>query len=372
MGQGPVRFLLVGGFLGAGKTTAVARLARMYRDRGLKVGIITNDQTDNLVDTLSLRAQGFEVGEVAGACFCCNFDVLTRSARQLVAQGRPDVILAEPVGSCTDLVATVVRPLMKLFGGEFEVGRFCVLLKPEYGKLVLQGDPETLRSGTSYIFGKQLEEADIIALNKVDAFTEEDLERLSDLARTANPGATLLPISARTGDGFESLLELLETTSGVGEKGLEVDYDRYADGEAELGWLNAVARVSGEEPFSLDGLVLSVVQRIGERVSAEGSPVAHLKASGSSGPLQAVANLVDGRGKTLLSIAAGGDVESAEITINARVAIDPEVLSDVVREALVEACDDLSLGVDIRDLRSFRPGRPVPIHRMASLADTIG
>ncbi len=35
------RFLMVGGFLGAGKTTAIARLARHYMDQGLKVGIVT-------------------------------------------------------------------------------------------------------------------------------------------------------------------------------------------------------------------------------------------------------------------------------------------------------------------------------------------
>src|SRR5688500_9434733 len=56
-----LRFVLVGGFLGAGKTTAVARLARHYAARGLRVGLVTNDQADDLVDTNSLRSQGFPV-----------------------------------------------------------------------------------------------------------------------------------------------------------------------------------------------------------------------------------------------------------------------------------------------------------------------
>src|ERR1044072_2333929 len=105
-----IRFVMVGGFLGAGKTTTIARLAKIYQDRGEKVGIVTNDQATDLVDSNSLRSQGYDVGEVPGACFCCNFNKLTETVGQLEKSARPDVILAEPVGSCTDLAATVVPP----------------------------------------------------------------------------------------------------------------------------------------------------------------------------------------------------------------------------------------------------------------------
>src|SRR5205085_10547520 len=111
-----LRFVMVGGFLGAGKTTTLARLARFHVGRGHKVGLVTNDQAQDLVDTTSLRAQGFPVEEVPGACFCCRFDDLVNKVEQLESSQRPDVILAEPVGSCTDLVATVVQPLKDLYG----------------------------------------------------------------------------------------------------------------------------------------------------------------------------------------------------------------------------------------------------------------
>src|SRR5688572_24709719 len=106
-----IRFVMVGGFLGAGKTTTIAKLARHYMSQGKRVGIVTNDQASDLVDTNSLRSQGFEVGEVAGSCFCCNFNELVNTIGRVGIANRPDVILAEPVGSCTDLVATVVQPL---------------------------------------------------------------------------------------------------------------------------------------------------------------------------------------------------------------------------------------------------------------------
>ena len=60
---------MIGGFLGAGKTTTLVRLARDYVEQGYRVGIVTNDQADNLVDTHLFRAEGFPVQEVPGACF---------------------------------------------------------------------------------------------------------------------------------------------------------------------------------------------------------------------------------------------------------------------------------------------------------------
>src|SRR5947208_17022151 len=159
---------MIGGFLGAGKTTTVARLARHYWYRGQRVGLVTNDQAQELVDTNSLRAQGFPVEEVAGACFCCRFDDLVGQVGRLQQNERPDVILAEPVGSCTDLVATVVQPLRDLYGDRFEVAPYPVLFKPSHGLKILRGEGGGFSAKAAYIFRKQLEEADAIVVNRID------------------------------------------------------------------------------------------------------------------------------------------------------------------------------------------------------------
>src|SRR5262245_12796053 len=152
-----LRFIMIGGFLGAGKTTTLGRLARFYQQRGQKVGIVTNDQAQDLVDTTSLRSQGFAVEEVAGACFCCRFDDLVGQVGKLEAHDRPEVILAEPVGSCTDLVATVVQPLRDLYGLRFEVAPYAVLFKPSHGLKILKGDGGSgFSPKAAYIFRKQL------------------------------------------------------------------------------------------------------------------------------------------------------------------------------------------------------------------------
>jgi hypothetical protein len=40
--------------------------------------------------------------------FCCQFNSLVDAAKRLTAASRPEVFIAEPVGSCTDLIAMVI------------------------------------------------------------------------------------------------------------------------------------------------------------------------------------------------------------------------------------------------------------------------
>ena len=64
--QKPVRVIFTGGFLGAGKTTALGAIARRLLQRGLTDGLVTNDQAANLVDTAIVKELGVPVAEVAG------------------------------------------------------------------------------------------------------------------------------------------------------------------------------------------------------------------------------------------------------------------------------------------------------------------
>src|SRR2546428_12832184 len=110
---------MIGGCLGAGKTTCVVRLAQHLTDQGLKVGLITNDQGSELVDTAMLRSRGFATEEIPGGCFCCRFNSLVDAARKLAVATRPDAFIAEPAGSCTDLVGTVTYPLGRILRANF-------------------------------------------------------------------------------------------------------------------------------------------------------------------------------------------------------------------------------------------------------------
>ena len=58
----PVKLIFCGGFLGSGKTTALAALAKRLIQRGMRVGFITNDQSENLVDTIIVRQMLTDLG----------------------------------------------------------------------------------------------------------------------------------------------------------------------------------------------------------------------------------------------------------------------------------------------------------------------
>lgn len=245
--------ILVGGFLGAGKTTWLARAGLALQERGLSAGLITNDQAGQLVDTKQLADGGFRVEEVTGGCFCCRFEDLVSAAERLAEPGMPDVVLGEPVGSCTDLAATVLRPVRKYFP--------------------------------------------------------------------------------------------------------------YAEGEAEMGWLNASMVVEGSLP---DWRVWceSLLGEIGRQCEARHAGIGHVKLFLLSAGGSVVGNLTSGSTPPLVLV--HGDPSAApqaRLILNARACLAPEEL-----KALVEAAWTTQLGhgltVVVENLECFRPGRPKPQHRL--------
>jgi Ni2+-binding GTPase involved in maturation of urease and hydrogenase len=358
-----VRFVMVGGFLGAGKTTTLARLARHYQGQGLKVGLVTNDQAQDLVDTNSLRSQGFSVQEVPGACFCCKFDELMEKVQSLQEGEHPDVILTEPVGSCTDLVATVVQPLKDLYGDRFRVAPYAVIFKPSHGLRILRNEADAgFSPKAAYIFRKQLEEADAILLNRMDELTPAEAEELAGLVAEQYPGTPVLRVSAKTGQGFDAVTELLAQDGGFGRKILDIDYDVYAEGEAEMGWLNSSVHVTAAAPFALDDLLLDVVKRL----SGLAGEVAHLKVIGLGEASFGVANLVASGVAPELSLASRSQVREVDVIVNARVAMDPTELERAVAAAVKAACAARQATPEFRKAQSLRPGRPTPTHRYAA------
>src|SRR5207245_1233132 len=152
----------------------------------------------------------------------CKFNDLLAKVESLETATRPDVILAEPVGSCTDLVATVVQPLKDLYGDRFSVAPYAVIFKPSHGLKILRNEAGAgFSSKAGYIFRKQLEEADVILLNRIDEMPLESIEELEHLVTSQYPGTALLRVSAKTGQGFAALTEMLDQPGDFGRKILD-------------------------------------------------------------------------------------------------------------------------------------------------------
>jgi G3E family GTPase len=361
---GRVRFIIVGGFLGAGKTTTIKRLASAYIARGLRVGVVTNDQAENLVDTQTLRAAGLTVEEVPGACFCCAFNDLIAVVERLAAAERPDIILGEPVGSCTDLSATVLQPLKALYGGRCVVAPLVVLVDPQRARRVLTRDP---RGGFSpkaaHIFETQLQEADVLAVNKTDMLPSRD--HLAGLLAARCPNKPTLYVSARSGGGFDALLATLDQPGVFGRHIADVDYEVYAAGEAEMGWLNATVALAAAAAFDADRLLLDLASRLRAACAEAGAEIGHLKMICMAEGRHGIVNVVQTDSQPELSTAADCRAAQADLVINARVCMDPELLRQTVETGLRHACASQRITARVQTCRQFRPARPVPVHRYA-------
>src|SRR5215204_340604 len=108
-----MQLFLIGGFLGSGKTTAISPACSLYLERGQKVAVITNDQGEQLVDTAFIKSGGIITQQVSNGCFCCNYGKLSEKISSLHEEHFPEIIFAESVGSCTDLIATITKPFAK-------------------------------------------------------------------------------------------------------------------------------------------------------------------------------------------------------------------------------------------------------------------
>ena len=369
-GRQPARYVMVGGFLGAGKTTSILRFADWLAGRGLRVGLITNDQGGGLVDTALARSRRMPVEEIVGGCFCCRFTSLVEAADSLVRDAAPDVLVAEPVGSCTDLVATVTLPLERIYGDRFTVAPLSVVVDPLRAAKVLGLDgPGGLSENVRFIYRKQLEEAEIVVVNKTDLVDGATRRRLRDAIGVAAPRATVLECSAREGTGLEAWFDSM--LLGVSQAAAidDIDYDRYALGESLLGWLNAEIRIgaAGGEEFDGNGLLVGVMEGIRESLAASGHEIAHLKGTlsveGDPHDL-AAANLVRTASRPELSHRLADPIDVGRLLLNLRAEADPELLERAVARA-VEAVA-AARPCEIIHVEHFRPGRPVPTHRLAA------
>lgn len=363
------RYIMIGGFLGAGKTTAVAKLAQHLTEQGLKVGLITNDQGRELVDTTMLRAKGFATEEIPGGCFCCRFNSLVDAADRLTVASRPDVFVAEPVGSCTDLVATVTYPLRRMYGEQFSIAPVSVLVDPvRVGRVLGLASGGSFSEKVTYIYRKQLEEADLIVINKVDLLAASELDRLQQALTTQYPKAEVLAVSARNATNLEHWFSRLENAEQTNTPTMEVDYDVYAEGEALLGWYNATIFLTSAEPFDADRVITDFALEIQSRLKSAGAEIAHLKMTFSpsdslAGEIAAI-NVVRNDVVPELSLKLPDPVSSGQLIVNLRAENAPDSLAAIVRDslpALKRAAP--SLNPQIEHLEHFRPGRPTPTHR---------
>jgi hypothetical protein len=345
--------VVVGGFLGAGKTTLLFAAARELERLGRRSAIILNDQGTALVDTRMADLQNLQSGEVTGGCFCCRLSDLIDVAERLRAHA-PEVIFAEPVGSCADIVATVLRPFEELHD-HYRIAPFTVLVDPVRATALMQehADPQL-----KFLFTKQLDEADLICFTKADEHPS-----YPELFHAGQVDRPIRQLSAATGQGVLPWLdEVLSGSLATAAQSLEIDYRQYAQAEAALVWLNLQATFEPRISISPALVLGPFIEDLDRRLTSAGITIVHLKmiVSTSSGFVKA-ALCDNGQEPRVEGALAASPSARHEVLLNLRALGPPEETQKIVEEALAH----LDGHTDNLELNCFSPAAPKPERRIA-------
>jgi G3E family GTPase len=356
--------IVLSGFLGSGKTTLMLQSAEHLRSCGYSVACITNDQGEQLVDSKMVLKKELPLAQIQGGCFCCRFDDLTDSIARIVAEHRPDIIIAEAVGSCTDLIATVVKPLEKYHGTQIDVRPLTVVVDPARLTESLS-DTSAFTSEIIYLFRKQLEEAQYIVLNKIDMLTEPEVRCLEEELIRTYTGDVVSISSLEDISITDWLFGLLHGEARRPMPALDIDYDVYAEGESQLGWFNGSFLIRNLIEDA-SALCHDLMELLTLRLQTEHAEVAHLKLWAEDGEnALKISSVSNSKGyRTDLSPSAGWTTEHLTIWVNARVHVASERLEQIMTEEVSKLEARYQVHLEVDRIACFTPGRPIPTNRM--------
>jgi hypothetical protein len=345
--------VLVGGFLAAGKTSLIRAAAQLLIADGHRVAAILNDQGADLVDTAFVSESGVTAGQVTGGCFCCRFSGLMAAADGLAAY-RPSVIFAEPVGSCTDLSATILQVLQRDHADRFQLAPLTVVVDPAQARAALAADAGP---DVAFLFRNQVAEADLICFSKCDR--ETDFPALPSLAPVRR-------LSAWNGWGVGAWLhEIFSGQIAPGGVTLEIDYQRYAEAEAALGWLNYGVRLRMNEPMRPAAVAGPLFDSVQRELESAGVRIVHLKAidRAESGYVKAAVSACGEEPAVEGQLDASPGWEH-ELLVNLRAAADPERIGEIMRRVAAALPGRRSE----ERMECFRPSPPKPEYRVGGSA----
>ncbi|MCQ1536989.1 GTP-binding protein [Methanosarcina sp. KYL-1] len=197
-----MQVIVVGGFLGSGKTTTIINMGKYLAERGKKIAIIVNEIGEVGIDGDVINRYGFDTKEITSGCICCSLKVGLRTTVTLLAKEyKPDILMIEPTGIAFPHVIKEEVELMNL-GEEVEISPLVTLIDGSRFKHLMKEVKEFSM--------RQIIDAEILGINKVDLIEPIQLPILEASVQQLNPKARVVRLSGKAMDEkFESLMHIL-------------------------------------------------------------------------------------------------------------------------------------------------------------------
>ncbi len=359
-----LRIGIIGGFLGAGKTTTILSVGKKIVSKyGKKVAVITNDQGEVLVDTKIMKDFGLATAEVVDGCFCCRFPDFITAVNEVTARVNPDIILAEPVGSCADIPSTVCEPLKRYYGGKFILAPFVVLVDPYRVKsLMEEGDED--EQPINFLLSHQIQEAEVLVINKTDLVAREELEKVEGFLHTLNGRASLYRLSAKEGSGIDELVHLVMEGVYISYSYPEIDYNTYGAAEAALGWFNGSCVIAAQNFIDIKKVIRDFLTAAARKVGEKKGEIAHLKIHFEDGKGFLKASMVSQDGDVSFTGETPESVQKGSLSINARIKLEPSATAQCITEAFEEIKRKYEIESAQWNAHSFSPPQPKPYYKI--------
>ncbi len=172
---------VVGGYLGAGKTTLINHLLRSSKQR---IAILVNEFGELAIDKDLIEAQEDSLISISGGCICCSFGSDLIGALMKLKDNYPrfDQIIIETSGVALPLSVAGSFQLL----GEFE----------HHGTLIVVDAEKILSNSKNQYIGdtinRQIKDADLLLLNKSDLVDVKNILEVKRWLKTKNTKAKVL------------------------------------------------------------------------------------------------------------------------------------------------------------------------------------
>ncbi|OPY33203.1 MAG: putative GTP-binding protein YjiA [Methanomassiliicoccales archaeon PtaU1.Bin124] len=190
---------LISGFLGSGKTTLMIDLGKRLGKRGKRVAIIVNEVGEVGVDGALIDSYGLNSVELTEGCICCSLSgSLTNTLRTVSKDFKADFVFIEPTGiALPSKINNLIRTSMVEYEDKLAI---CVVDAYRAEKIYREAE---------LFFRRQIEDVDVVALNKCDLVDDAKIADVSDLLHGLNPKAQVLVTSAKRGDKIDDVENML-------------------------------------------------------------------------------------------------------------------------------------------------------------------